>query len=392
VGPAATTGVGTSARRRVHSATIARLLQNLLLALASVVVFLTAAEGLSRVWYLPERIRYAGIFEYDRDKVYALKPNLTDATFVGKAVHTNVRGYRDRELVLARPAHAFRVVAIGDSITFGHGVDVEDTWPDRLERRLAVRFPSLAVDVINTAVPGNSPFQEYTDLERALDLQPDAAVIQFVLNDVVEPYKVFRRFGGKGIDYHGVDDVPYLDWTLSQRSAFYLFLKDMAARLRFAALTREGVREGAVGQERRLSWQAAADEPGDAAVQEAWRECLDWMQREIDLCRQHDMRVVLLAMPQDFQLLEPSRRYAQRRLAELASRNAIAYVDLLPVLEGRVHAEMEAAPGAGIADARRTVWRRYFLDQDHLTPAGHELVAELLEPRLVAGGVAMLRP
>jgi hypothetical protein len=209
-----------------------------------------------------------------------------DGTFVGVPVQTNSFGHRDREIPTRKPPNGFRVVAVGDSVTFGHGVRVEDAWPERLERRLAARLPVLQVDVVNTAVPGNSPFQEYADLERALPLEPDAVVIQFVLNDVVEPYKVFRRYGGKGRDYHGVDDVPYWDWELSQRSAFYLFLKDVAARIRFGTLTREGVRQNAVREEVALSWEAAADAPDDPAVLD-WRECLAWMQREVDLCERH---------------------------------------------------------------------------------------------------------
>ena len=349
-----------------------RVLQNLLLALVSLLLFIGVAEGVARLWYRPERIRYDGIFEYDRDKVYALKRNLTHGVFVGMPVRTNSFGHRDHEIPLRKPENGFRVLAVGDSVTFGHGVRAEDAWPERLERRLAARFPALQVEVVNTAVPGNSPFQEYYDLERALPLEPDAVVIQFVLNDVVEPYKVFRRYGGTGKDYHGVEDVPYWDWVLSQHSAFYLLLRDWAGRIRFGTLTREGVQAGAVRTETALAWSAAADQSNDPAVAEAWRECLAWMQREIDLCKRHGVTVVLLATPVDFQLRDPSRTHAQRVLAELASRNAIACVDLLEPLRD----------GAREGIAPEAYWRRYFLDQDHLTPQGHELVAEVIAPLL----------
>lgn len=375
-----------------------RLLQNLLLAAASLALFLGTAEVLSRLRYRPARIRYDRIFEYDRDKVWALKRNLTEGTFVGKPVRTNSFGHRDREIPLRKPANGFRIVAVGDSVTFGHGVVVEDTWPERLERRLAARLPSRVVDVVNTAVPGNTAFQEYADLERALVLEPDAVVIQFVLNDVIEPYQVFRRYGGLGRDYHHVDDVPYWDWVLSQRSAFYLFLKDVAARIRFGALTEKAVRKKALHEQARLSWHAAADEPTDPRVVEAWRECLAWMQREVDLCAERGIAVVMLATPVDFQFVDERRTFAQRRLREFAARNAIAYVDLLDALRERAAAEIRdrepreasTAPqdlAALRPDAWRAIWRRYFLDGDHLTPAGHELVAEVLVPLFEAAPV-----
>jgi hypothetical protein len=59
-----------------------------------------------------------------------------------------------------------------------------------------------------------------------LPLEPDAVIVQFVLNDVVEPRRFLRRHGGKGLDYHGVEDVPYWHWLLSQHSAFYLLARD----------------------------------------------------------------------------------------------------------------------------------------------------------------------
>ncbi|HJQ82795.1 MAG TPA: GDSL-type esterase/lipase family protein [Candidatus Binatia bacterium] len=368
------------------------LAKNLLLAVGSLVLFLVVTEGLARLRYTPARIRYEGVFEYDRDKVYALKRNVT-GTFAGRTVMTNSLGQRDREIPVAKPGNGFRVLAVGDSVTFGHGVAVDDTWPERLERRLAARFPERRVEVVNTAVPGNSPFQEYVDLERALVLAPDAAIIQFVLNDVVEPYKVFRRYGGKGKDYHGVEDLPYWDWVLTQRSALYLLLKDVAARLRFGAWSAEGVREKAVVKETELAWTAGADEPREPKVQEAWRECLAWMQREVDLCKRRRMPVVLLVTPVAFQFEDETRTYAQRRLAEFAAANGIAYVDLLPVLRERAVRELASrAPEDAGLDARavaarhpeawKAEWRRYFLDHDHFTPAGHELVAEVLAPLL----------
>ena len=116
----------------------------------------------------------------DRDKVYALKRHLADGTFMGAPVRTNSFGHRDREIPLRKPENGVRVVAVGDSVTFGHGVRAEQAWPERLEQRLAARYPSLAVEVVNTAVPGNSPFQEYYDLER---LRSDAPHVGWLASD-----------------------------------------------------------------------------------------------------------------------------------------------------------------------------------------------------------------
>jgi lysophospholipase L1-like esterase len=366
-----------------------KIVRKLSVALGSIVVFLAAAEGLARIWYRPERIRYEGIFEYDRDKVYALKKNLVDGSFKGKPVTTNSFGHRDREIERRKPAGGFRVLAVGDSVTFGHAVNAEEAWPECLERRLAARFPAREIEVVNTAVPGNSAFQEYFDLERALVLEPDAVVIQFVLNDVLEPYMVFRRYGGRGRDYHRVEDLAYWDGVLSQKSGLHLLLKDMAARIRFRSWSRAGVQEEAARQDAQISWNAAADDPNNPLLVEAWRECLAWMQREVDLCKARGLGVVLLVTPVDLQFLDGSRTYAQRTLADFAARNGIAHVDVLTSLQTRcaerirrITADAGPLPEGGELQVRRAIWREYFVDHDHFSPAGHEFVAELLLPLL----------
>lgn len=361
--------------------------KKLALAIASTVLTVLVTEGLARLRYAPERTVYRGLFEYDSDKVYALRKNLAGASFAGAPVTTNSFGHRDREISIEKPPGAFRLLAVGDSVTFGHGVRGEETWPEVLERQLAARFPGRPVDVINTAVPGNSPFQEYHDLERALAFQPDAAVIQFVLNDLIEPYKVFRRYGGKGRDYHRVDDVPWWDHTLSGTSAFYLFLKHMAARIRFGALTASGVREQALRNEAELSWNAGADPPTDPRVEEAWRECLAWMHKEVDLCRRHGLPVMLFVTPVRFQFDDPSRTYAQQRLAAFARENGLVFLDFLPVLWDQAAREIAAEKSTTAVTKAlavqyprewRAFWTRHFLDYDHPTPEGHALAAAVL--------------
>ena len=49
----------------------------------------------------------------------------------------NSLGFRDREFPKEKPAGELRVLAIGDSFTFGAGVQLDDCWVQLLERRLA---------------------------------------------------------------------------------------------------------------------------------------------------------------------------------------------------------------------------------------------------------------
>src|SRR5262245_36014013 len=47
-------------------------------------------------------------------------------------VRINSTGQRDREFPLAKPAGTYRVVVLGDSFTFGHGVAADETYVKRL--------------------------------------------------------------------------------------------------------------------------------------------------------------------------------------------------------------------------------------------------------------------
>jgi len=99
-------------------------------------------------------------------------------------IEHNSTGFRDEEFQLEKPAGEFRVLAIGDSFTYGSGVLMEDAWPHVLERRLGES--GRKVQVINCGfAAGYSPASYETWLESdGLLLEPDLVVIGFCLNDM----------------------------------------------------------------------------------------------------------------------------------------------------------------------------------------------------------------
>lgn len=54
---------------------------------------------------------------------------------------TNARGFRGPVLARAKPAGALRVVAVGNSSTFGWGVNDDETYPAQLEHALRAAAP-----------------------------------------------------------------------------------------------------------------------------------------------------------------------------------------------------------------------------------------------------------
>ncbi|MCW8137949.1 MAG: hypothetical protein KIT58_03500 [Planctomycetota bacterium] len=82
-------------------------------------------------------------------------------------VSTNSRGLRGRrEDAAPRPPGARRIVALGDSFTWGQSVEEEETFPARLEAR--------GVEVPDLGVIGYGPGQMLLRLRRdGLPLEPD---------------------------------------------------------------------------------------------------------------------------------------------------------------------------------------------------------------------------
>jgi hypothetical protein len=93
---------------------------------------------------------------------------------------TNSQGLRESAFVPAQHPDRFRVVVVGDSMTFGWGVEHDETYVKIAERRLRDVHGRPDIDVINMGRPGANPV-DYLRFVRqyAAKLQPDAIVVGF---------------------------------------------------------------------------------------------------------------------------------------------------------------------------------------------------------------------
>jgi lysophospholipase L1-like esterase len=128
------------------------------------------------------------ILEFDRDLFWRLKPELRGFRVQGRIREvpidfrvTTHAGFRSASPIEA-PKRRFRVLALGDSCTFGLGVQDAESWPAQLEGLLQVS--GLDVEVVNAGVPGYTAYQGWRVLEtRGLTLEPDAVLVTFGFND-----------------------------------------------------------------------------------------------------------------------------------------------------------------------------------------------------------------
>jgi len=112
---------------------------------------------------------------------YELVP-LARGTGWGTDVEINSHGFRGPEVALAAPGRT-RIVALGDSVTFGNDLAYAETWPAVLEREL--RASGQAVDVLDLGLGGYDTTQEVATLEElGLAFQPAHVILGFCVNDV----------------------------------------------------------------------------------------------------------------------------------------------------------------------------------------------------------------
>jgi len=107
--------------------------------------------------------------------------------FAGVPVHIDSLGLRDpREYDLAKRPNTFRILVLGDSVTFGHGSVYEHTYPYLLEQRLKRWHRDVDWQVWNAAVPGYNTSQELAQLlELGPRFRPDLVIVGFYDNDLM---------------------------------------------------------------------------------------------------------------------------------------------------------------------------------------------------------------
>ena len=106
---------------------------------------------------------------------------------------TNAHGFRGEDLPRKKSPGQLRIACLGDSFTFGWGVNDDETWPARLEVELGER--GIDAEVMNFGVEGYHTVQEVALLEhRALRFDPDLVLLGYYVNDVnVDPLPPVER-------------------------------------------------------------------------------------------------------------------------------------------------------------------------------------------------------
>lgn len=119
-------------------------------------------------------------FVWDNETLWQLKPNFRGQAFTFP-VAINEQGFRDAQSTPIKKQHALRIIAIGDSRTYGYGVEQDETFAFYLEEYL--NKYGIDAQVINGGVHGYSIVQCRARLKQLVDYKPDMIVLAPGYND-----------------------------------------------------------------------------------------------------------------------------------------------------------------------------------------------------------------
>lgn len=206
------------------------VLQLLLLGLGLGLAFLVGEVVVRVAWPQVDAEQW---FESNTRYGHTLKANFHQRYRYPKAgvaydVRTNSLGLRDREYDLGR-RDVRRVVLMGDSFTFGEGVDAAETFDEKLEALLA--RDGRPYEVLNTGVGGWGTIQATRFAkDHFADFRPDVIVYTFCANDPGDD-RAFLR--GERDNEHGRVPFPFKIFVRNHSHLYrFLFFKYETLRWR----------------------------------------------------------------------------------------------------------------------------------------------------------------
>jgi lysophospholipase L1-like esterase len=231
-------------------------------------------------------------------------------------------GFREKQYPVERRPGVRRIAVIGDSYTFGYGVDFAEIFSKRLEEKL--NGSGQPYEVINFGVPGyNTTLELATLRESAAQFKPDLVIVGYVLNDTEIQNRRKDTAGSKG----GTSIINAAHLALKDISMLYYFLAPKLGALAGALFNARY----AVGGTKEIIRSFEDDAPG-------WiesRNALLGIAEEARAIGAPTLVVVFPMMVDSYPLAA-----AHNRITAFCREHGIAVLDLMSTLEGRKVSEM----------------------------------------------------
>lgn len=247
----------------------------------------------------------------------------------------NSLGLRGPEIPVEKPRDAFRVLFLGDSITFGFGLEDSETFAVQTGALLRARSSTKRVTAINAGVGAYTTWQELDYLRReGMKLDPDVVVLGFCLNDMVdligtEPGMV----SGRPMNF-AFSNVPH--WSGLVRAVLSL----RESRRTHAVLDSVVWARVDPFRDENSPLRGLEDvyrDPLPAVVEKAWARSLADLDGVRRLCQSHGVAWVLMYLPMARQLVVGGEEIQpEQHLSAWSDRHGVFFLDLTPAFRAEV--------------------------------------------------------
>ena len=350
------------------------------LILAGLLLGLATVELVLRIVPVPNRFvlleQLSGMWKSDPELLLHLRPNLSLAItghpeFRFRVV-TNADGLRDG------PLNEAKIVAIGDSFTFGFGVEAEEAWPERIA-------DLSGLEVANLGWAGWNSFAYPIAIRRhAVPLRADVWLWTFFVNDLQESAgaEAFVRSGNQDFKNWAMESGMgggSLNFPLNTRTG-QLVAALLNPDLFLLPDSGSGILDNGTIRIRYSQYAWKMTDPSDPIVQRGWELTEAAMNEARFLASSEGVELIVVFIPTRehvyWPYLEPVMEgvtsdqldQVEARLNEMCSKSDIAYINLLPGFRER------ALAGEVL----------YFPNDGHWNAKGHALAAQLIYANLSA--------
>jgi hypothetical protein len=245
----------------------------------------------------------------------------------------NSNGFRGEEIPKEKKIGEIRVLVMGDSITCGDTLPVEDIFVTKMEKYLKQGKPQTAIRVINGGL-GDIGLEDEVNIliEQGLAVKPDIVLFVFYTNDSRPPWGFTENLGNRGwLRKHSVlaetiyKSIKLKQWIKEEGPEKFAWA-DMVTRL-------DWINDRAAF--RKLA-DIAKYEWGAGWQEDSWNGIQDDFERVKVLSEQYKFKVGIVAFPVAFQVYANFvDDYPQRKLEKIVNSKGFEYYDLLPLLRSR---------------------------------------------------------
>ncbi len=288
---------------------------SLLVAALIAEIVIRAVIAPSVAWKYPQET-----YLHDPEIGHRLVPGQKSFTH-DKKVTINSAGIRDAEYPRQAGPGVYRILALGDSQTFGNGLALEDTWPKQLQAELNRKAGGNTYEVLNCGVPGTDNWQHELWLGRMLErYRASGVVLAFYVNDavpklhkVIPPQPDVKRSAARDKISYALRQSALVMAVHSAIGAIRLSLWPGQSYLRHEALLR-----GEEGPKSMQTWQHI-------------EKSLASMKK---LSEQHGSDFMVVSLPRRDQIdgRLPAEAY-NNKLAAIALRNDVRLIEMLSPLQ-----------------------------------------------------------